>query len=90
MNVIGVEEQEEKLSTHTHEEFPALHIKTFLAVTGDNLNGSYIHDRIDVPQHQYYGVHTVGPEFDDDMFMTIGKNWDEEDNDELCNNIKNE
>ena len=25
------------------------------------------------PQFHYYGFHTVGPKFDDDILMTIGK-----------------
>ena len=32
-----------------------------------------IHDGIDVPQFNYDVVHTVGPEFDEDMLMNIGK-----------------
>ena len=40
---------------------------------GDNLYGSSIHDGIDVPKFHYYGIHTVGPYFDEGMFMTIGK-----------------
>ena len=47
---------------------------------GDHLDGSYTHDVIYVPQFHYYGVHTVGHECDEDMFMTISKNWDEEEN----------
>ena len=42
-------------------------------MTGDNLDGSSIHDVINVPQFHYDGVHKVGPEFDEDMLMNIGK-----------------
>ena len=40
---------------------------------GDHLDVSSIRYGIDVPQFNYYGVHTVGNEFDEDMLMTIGK-----------------
>ena len=40
----------------------------------DHLDGSYVHDVIDVPQFHYYRVHTVVPEFDEDMLISIGKN----------------
>ena len=55
-----------------------------------HLYGSSIHDGIYVPQFHYYGVYTVGPELDEDNLMTIGKNWDEEDNDELHDAFQNE
>ena len=38
---------------------------------GDHLDGSYTHNIFNVPQLHYYGVHTFGPDFDDDMLMTI-------------------
>ena len=44
----------------------------------DHLYVSSIHDGIYVPQFHYDGVQKVGPEFYEDMFITIGKNWDEE------------
>ena len=47
---------------------------------GAHLDGSSIHDGIYVPQFQYDGVHTSGTDFDEDMFINIVKNWDEEDN----------
>ena len=43
-----------------------------------HLHVSSIHDGIDAPQFHYDGVHTVGHDFDEDMLVTIGKNWDEE------------
>ena len=57
---------------------------------GDNLYGSSIHDGIDVPKFHYDGVHTVGPDFYEDVLMTIGKNWDEEEYDEFHNKFQNE
>ena len=41
---------------------------------GDPIYGSSINYLIDVPQFHYYDVHTVGPEFDEDMLINIGKN----------------
>ena len=63
--------------------------KNNLVVMGYHLYGSSIHDGIYVPQFHYYGVYTVGPELDEDNLMTIGKNWDEEDNDEFRNTFQN-
>ena len=65
------------MSTQTHEEVPTLPTKDVLTMTGDNLDGSSIHDVINVPQFHYDGVHTAGPQFDEDILITIGKNWDE-------------
>ena len=42
---------------------------------GDHLDYSSIHDVIDVPQFHYDGFHKVGPEFDKDMLINIGKTW---------------
>ena len=66
-------EEEEELSTETHEQFNTLITKTVLAVRNVHLYGSSLHDGSDVPKFHYYGFHTVGLEFDDDMLMTIGK-----------------
>ena len=41
---------------------------------GAHLDGSSIHDQIDVPEIHYDGFHTVGPRFFEDMLMNIGKN----------------
>ena len=89
VNDIGVEEEEEDLSTDTHEYSPTLPNKTVLIVIGDHLDGSSIHYGIDVPQFHYDGVHIVGPDFNDYRLMTIGKNWDEEDNDIFHNDFQN-
>ena len=40
---------------------------------GEHLDGSSIHDGIDITQFHYYGLHTVGPDFVEDVFMTIVK-----------------
>ena len=56
---------------------------------GDHLDVSSIRYGIDVPQFNYYGVHTVGNEFDEDMLMTIGKKQEEEYNYELHNTFHN-
>ena len=61
------------MSTQTHEEVPTLPTKDVLTMTGDNLDGSSIHDVINVPQFHYDGAHKVGPEFDEYMLMNIGK-----------------
>ena len=42
---------------------------------GDHLDWSSIHYGIDVPQFHYDGAQNFGTEFDEDMFMTIVKNW---------------
>ena len=42
---------------------------------GDHLDYSSIHDVIDVPQFHYDGFYKVGPEFDKDMLINIGKTW---------------
>ena len=47
----------------------------------DHLYVSSIHNGIYVSHFHYDGVHTVGPEFDEDMLMTMCKNEDEEEND---------
>ena len=57
---------------------------------GAQLYGSYIHDVIDLPQFHYDRVHTIGTDFDDNIFMTIDKDLDEEDNDEFHNAFHNE
>ena len=57
---------------------------------GDHLYGSSIHDGIYVQQFHYDGVHIVGPEFYEDKLMTIGKNWDKEENEKLHNTFHNE
>ena len=44
---------------------------------GYHLYGYSIHDGIDVPQFNYDGFHIVGPEFDGDILINIGKKWDE-------------
>ena len=41
---------------------------------GDHLDAYSIHDGSDIPQFHYDGVHKVGPDFDEDMLMAIGKN----------------
>ena len=41
---------------------------------GAHVYGSSIHDRIGVPQFHYDGVLTVGPDFDEYILITIGKN----------------
>ena len=48
---------------------------------GDHLDGCSIHYGIEVPQFHFDGIHTFMPEFYEYMLMTIGKNWDKEDND---------
>ena len=45
---------------------------------------------IDLPQFHYYGVQKIGTEFYQDMLMTIGKEWDEEDNYEFHNTLHSE
>ena len=89
MHVSVVEYEEEEMSKETHAYVPTLHTKNFLTVIGDHLDGSSIHYGIDVQQFHYYGVHKIGSEFDTDMLMNIGKNWDEEDNDEFRNTFQN-
>ena len=34
-------------------------------------------DGIGVSKFHFNGFHTVRPEFDEDILMTIGKNWNE-------------
>ena len=89
VNVIGLEDKEEELSTETHEEVPTLPTKTVITVMGDHLDRTSIHDVIDITTFHYHGVSTVGPEFDEYTLMTIGKNWDREDNDKSHNNFQN-
>ena len=57
----------------THEEVPPLTTKIVSTMMGDHIDGSTIHYGINVPQFQYYGFYTVGPEFDEDMLMNIDK-----------------
>ena len=78
------------MSTDTHEEVHTLPNKTVLTVVCEKLYGSSVHDGIYVPQFHYDGVHTVGPEFDVDILMAIGKNFDEEENDQFQNTFKDE
>ena len=80
---IVVEYEGEEIPTQTHEEVPTLTNKYVLSVMGDHLQGSFIHDGIYVPQFHYDRFHTVGTDFDEDIFMTIVKSWDGEQNDEL-------
>ena len=56
---------------------------------GDHLDGSSIYDGINLPQFHYYEVQKVGPAFDNDMLMNIGKNWYEEDIDKSQNTFQN-
>ena len=67
-----MEADEEELFIETREEFSTLITITVLTVMGDHVYGSSLHDGIDEPQF-HYGFHTVGPKFDDDILMTIGK-----------------
>ena len=46
----------------------------------DYLDVSSIYDAIDAPQFHYDGVHIFGTEFYKDMLITMGKNWDKEEN----------
>ena len=78
------------MSTETHEDVPTLPTKTNLTVMCDHTYGSSIHQEIYVPQFHYYGIHTLGPEFDEDLLMTIGKKWDEEENNEFHNTFYNQ
>ena len=55
---------------------------------GEHLDGSSIHDGIDVTQFHYYRLHTVGPDFVEDVFMTIVKKWDQEENYKFHNNFQ--
>ena len=57
---------------------------------GDHLYVYSIHDLIYVSQFNQAGVHKVRPEFDEDMLITIGKKWDDEENGELHNKFQNE
>ena len=76
-----MEKEEEDLSTDNHKEVPTLTTKNVLTVMDDHLYVSYIHDGIYVPQFHYDGFHTVGPDFDEYILMTMCKNEDEEEND---------
>ena len=55
------------------KNFPTITNKTILTVMGDQIDGSSIYYGIDVPQFQYDEFHTTRTEFDEYIFMTIGK-----------------
>ena len=78
------------IPTETHAEVPTLTTKSVLTVMGDYLDGSSIHDVIDVQHFHYDGFHRVNPEFNEDMLMTISKILDEEENNESQNTFQNE
>ena len=85
MHEIVVEEEEEEMYTENHEDIITLPTKNVLTVMGDHLYGSSINDGIYATQFHYDGVHTVWTDFDEDVLITMGKNWDEEDNDSFHN-----
>ena len=60
------------MSTDKHEDVTTLFNKAVLTFMGGHLDGYSIYYVIDVPQFQYYGVRIVGPEFDEDIFITVG------------------